>query len=579
LRVRMGLHQGLAEPRGADYAVTHTLNRVARVMSAGHGGQVLVSLAVAEAVRDRLPEGVSLRDLGQHRLKGLSHAEHLLQVVARDLPANFPPLKSTPVTAAPGGEATSLIDRIVRGQLVGREAELAEALALWQRAVTGEVGEARALLVSGEPGVGKTRFVQEVIAQARGSGAAVLTGECYAEGSAPYAPVAQMIRQALEDLSPGGLDLPDFVLADLLTLAPGLRSRYPDIPPNSPLDPQTELERVYDNVVELCARLAARAPLLLFLDDAHWADPGTLFLLRHLARRRRTTQALRALPLLIVMTYREVELHEARALHEVLLDLNRERLSARIKLARLSKAQTRDLLAAMFAEEITNDFLEGIYRETEGNPFFVEEVCKALVESGKLSFADGRWRRPSDMAEMEIPQSVRLAIQARVARLPGPAQDVLRLAGNLAEELGYGDDRGAPHSQIYAEMLKTFGISLAKHATYPETQNLIDTMLMLCRQPGGLAGLGALCLGGEAVVPALYTRIIDGFRSCGVGVERLRFFAIHVECDDGHADTMYEIIARKIGHSESSGISTLNAGEIVVNARLRFFDALLKELH
>jgi len=437
LRVRMGLHQGLAEPRGADYAVTHTLNRVARVMSAGHGGQVLLSLAVAEAVRDRLPEGVSLRDLGQHRLKGLSHAEHLLQVVARDLPANFPPLKSTPVTAAPGGEATSLIDRIVRGQLVGREAELAEALALWQRAVTGEVGEARALLVSGEPGVGKTRFVQEVIAQARGSGAAVLTGECYAEGSAPYAPVAQMIRQALEDLSPGGLDLPDFVLADLLTLAPGLRSRYPDIPPNSPLDPQTELERVYDNVVELCARLAARAPLLLFLDDAHWADPGTLFLLRHLARRRRTTQALRALPLLIVMTYREVELHEARALHEVLLDLNRERLSARIKLARLSKAQTRDLLAAMFAEEITNDFLEGIYRETEGNPFFVEEVCKALVESGKLSFADGRWRRPSDMAEMEIPQSVRLAIQARVARLPGPAQDVLRLAAFLGREFDF----------------------------------------------------------------------------------------------------------------------------------------------
>ncbi len=419
LRVRIGLHRGQAEAQGNDYAVSHTLNRAARVMSAGHGGQILLSLVMAEQVREHLPEGVSLRDLGQHRLKGLGLAEHLFQVVAADLPADFPPLHSTLVRPSSGDEIASLLDRIVHGRLVGRERELAEALTFWQRAAS---GEGQMLLVSGEPGVGKTRFVRELTAQAQTSGATVLVGECYAEGGAPYAPIAQMIRQAL-DAQPS-LNLPDFALADLLTLAPGLRSRYPAVPSNPPLDLQSEQERVYESVVELCARLTGRVPLLLFVDDAHWADGGTLSLLRHLARRLRQRRVM------IVATYREVELDEARVLNEVLLDLNRERLAARIKLTRLSREQTRDLLAAMFTEEITPEFLEGIYRETEGNPFFVEEVCKALIEAGKLTYADGRWQRPS-MAEVEIPQSVRLAIQARVARLSPPAQEALRLAAFL----------------------------------------------------------------------------------------------------------------------------------------------------
>ncbi|MEK7328400.1 MAG: AAA family ATPase, partial [Chloroflexota bacterium] len=431
LRVRMGLHAGPAEARGGDYAASHTLNRVARVASAGHGGQILLSLAVAEQVSD----GISLRDLGKHRLKGLSQAEHLFQIVADDLPSDFPPLNSTPVTPPTGGEVSSLLDRIVRGRLVGREAELTETTTLWQRVVA---GEGQVLLVSGEPGVGKTRLVRELMTQAQASGAIVLVGECYAEGGAPYAPIGQIIRQALDTPGweyPAGsrLGLPDFVVADLITLAPGLRARYPDIPLNPPLDPQSEQEHLHESVIELCARLTqvARAPLLLFVDDVHWADSGTLFLLRHLARRLRRGRAM------IVATYREVELDEARPLHEVLLDLNRERLAARLKLSRLSREQTRDLLTAMFAEETTPEFLEGIYHETEGNPFFVEEVCKALVESGQLYFADGRWRRPPDMADMEIPQSVRVAIQSRVNKLPAPAQESLLLAAIIGREFDF----------------------------------------------------------------------------------------------------------------------------------------------
>jgi pyrroloquinoline-quinone synthase len=158
--------------------------------------------------------------------------------------------------------------------------------------------------------------------------------------------------------------------------------------------------------------------------------------------------------------------------------------------------------------------------------------------------------------------------------------DVLRLAENLTEELGCGADAEmrTPHSRIYADMLKDFGIDLDAHPINPETQNLIDTMFMLCRQPRGTAGLGAMCLGAEGLVPAVYTRIIEGFRNRDVDLQRLEFFSIHIECDDGHAATMYEILARQTETSPSCRITALNAGEIAVSARLRFFDALMKRV-
>ena len=115
-------------------------------------------------------------------------------------------------------------------------------------------------------------------------------------------------------------------------------------------------------------------------------------------------------------TYREVELHENRTFHQVLLDLKRERLGERVKLTRLDRDQTEELLGALFSEDITPEFLENIYSETEGNPFFIEEVCKALADSGALFFRDGKWA-VLDMNELGVPQSVQIAIQSRVEEL------------------------------------------------------------------------------------------------------------------------------------------------------------------
>ncbi|MGD9405911.1 MAG: ABC transporter substrate-binding protein, partial [Anaerolineae bacterium] len=161
-----------------------------------------------------------------------------------------------------------------------------------------------------------------------------------------------------------------------------------------------------------------------------WAGSGTLFLLRHLARQMQRARVM------IVATYRQVELDAARPLHEVLLDLQRERLATRLNLPRLDREETRQLLAILHDEEITPEYLAGIYTETEGNPFFIEEVCKALVGSGKLYFQDGRWHRPS-MEELGVPQSVRVAIQSRLNVLPAETQETLRLAAILGREFEF----------------------------------------------------------------------------------------------------------------------------------------------
>ena len=333
---------------------------------------------------------------------------------------------------------SSPLERMARGRLVAREHEMAEATALWRRAMT---GDAQALLISGEPGIGKTRFARELEALAEVSQARVFVGECYPEGGAPYAPIAPIIQVALPPLrpSPAADALPDYVLADLIALVPGLRARFSNIAPNPPLDPQAEQHRLFESVVALLTPLARQTPILLFIDDVHWADTGTLFLLRYLARRAPRLR----LKLMIVLTYREVELDEARALNDVLADFTRERLATRLKLARLSREQTRQLIAAMFDETIADAIEETVHRETEGNPFFVEEVCKSLIDDQQLYCAEGQWCCAPNLAELHIPQSVRVTIQARIGKLPAPAQETLRLAAVIGREFDFQTLRAA----------------------------------------------------------------------------------------------------------------------------------------
>jgi predicted ATPase/class 3 adenylate cyclase len=149
LRARMGLHVGHAQAQGEDYTTTHTLNRVARIMSAAHGGQILLSEAVVELIRDDLPTGLSLRDLGHHHLKGLTHLEHIFQVVVPDLSANFPPLNTLNVAA------NNLPTQLTT--FIGRETEVAAV----KRLLSGS----RLTTLTGSGGCGKTRLAIQVASE------------------------------------------------------------------------------------------------------------------------------------------------------------------------------------------------------------------------------------------------------------------------------------------------------------------------------------------------------------------------------------------------------------------------------
>ncbi len=322
-------------------------------------------------------------------------------------------------------QAGTPIDHVVRGSLVGRDRELAEALQVWRKARQGESG---ILLISGEPGVGKTRLARELISQAQVEGGASLVGECYAEGSAPYAAFAQMILNAADWAD----DLPQLVQADLISLAPALRVRYPAVPLNPSLEPIAEQQRLYESAFAFFAHLAACAPVVLLLEDMHWADGGTLALARSLVRRFHQTST----PVLLILTFREGELTGQKGLNDLLTTLNRDQLASPLKLHRLDRQGTQDMLEALFAEAITADFADDMYRETEGNPFFIEELCKALIDSGQVYRENDRWQRRS-ATSIELPRSIRMAIETRMAGLPESTQEVLHLAAVLGRRFEF----------------------------------------------------------------------------------------------------------------------------------------------
>jgi tetratricopeptide (TPR) repeat protein len=358
-------------------------------------------------------------------------------------PASGPdPGSEDPSSAEDAAVDESPLERLARGRLVGRACEMAEARAQWQRVAAGKPAPP-VLLISGDPGVGKTPLVHEIMALAQVAGGRALASVCYAEDNVPYGPIVQLARAALPYLD----DEAGFAaLADLAGLAPDLAERFGAVSAGvasmAAPEPQVQQQRLFESVVSLAVALARRGPsgaatqpdipLLFVIEDLQWADPPSLFLLRHLARRSRPA----GLRLLVVLTYREAQPDASCCLEDVLLDFQREQLAAQIKLLPYDRAGTAELLQSLFQQEPEPAFVDAIYRVTEGNLFYIEEICKTLIEAGQLHRVDGHWHWP-DMTEHQLPPSIRATILARVAKLPEAVQDVLRLAAIIGREFDF----------------------------------------------------------------------------------------------------------------------------------------------
>lgn len=318
-----------------------------------------------------------------------------------------------------------LISQLARGRLVGRRAELDRLKGLWTETLG---GRGQMVVVSGEPGVGKSRLAQEMLVHARLSGARILRGGSYEfEATTPYLPFIEALRSWMNETTDEALAEATLDIApDLARLAPELTTRLGPFPERAALTPAEERLRLYEAVARLFKRLASRG-LVVFLDDLHWADQGTLSLIHSLLRQ------IAGSPIFLLGAYREIELDRSHPLAAALVEWNRERLVTRLALGRLSLVETRLFLATLFGQETVGEpFANAIHKETEGNPFFLEEVIKALIEQGQIYRSGNQWM--SDTAEnLAIPQSVKEAIGRRLDRLGATCLEVIHLAAALGK--------------------------------------------------------------------------------------------------------------------------------------------------
>jgi len=408
VRLRIGLNTGEMIQEEADL-FGEAVNAAARIASKAKGGQILVSEAV-RVVMGRAKD-VELVDRGRFRLKGFPERWRLYEVVWQE-------------------EAPAMPALVERTPFVGREAERADLRRCLDQASR---GRGTLLIVGGEPGVGKTRLAEELAAEARQRGQLALTGHCYEmQGAPPYIPFVEMLeatarivprdalREAVGDAAP-----------EVAKLMPELRRLFPDIDAPLELPPEQERRYLFNSMQEFMERAGRAQPLFLVLEDLHWAEDSTLLLLQHIAQR------LHEMPVLILGTYRDVELDVARPLARALEELVRQRLAHRLALKRLPQDGVEAMLRGLSGQQPPATLVQAVYSETEGNPFFVEEVFKHLAEERKLFDDRGRWRSDLSIGELEVPEGIRLVIGRRLERVSEECRRVLTTAAVIGRGFSF----------------------------------------------------------------------------------------------------------------------------------------------
>ena len=321
---------------------------------------------------------------------------------------------------------------------VGRSAEL-NTLRTLMPSAEGE-GQ-RVALLAGEPGSGKSRLVREFARAAASAGALVLYGACDAVVRIPYGPFVEALDHLVrvtetgelrEALGTGG--------GELMRLLPDLPARVGELPPPVDADPDTERHRLHTSVAELLSGVSGKRPVLLVLEDVHWADAPTLLLLRHLARVAGDAR------LLLLATFRDTGADMPEALSETLADLRRSDDVLRLRLTGLSDTEIAEFIQRAADCELGDEACEparAIRDLTDGNAFLVCELWRALVETGSVEVATGKIRFARPLAGLGAPDSVREVVGQRLSRLAPRTTELLELAATAGSEFDLGVVRRA----------------------------------------------------------------------------------------------------------------------------------------
>ena len=408
IEMRVGVSMGeVAEVDGDVHGLP--VVEASRLCAAADGGEVLVADVVRHLAGSRSTHTFVPRPALE--LKGFPDPVDACEVLWRDAEVAAVWLPRRLVDAA-------------RSSCVGRELELEVLQEAWASITP---GRRRLALVSGEPGIGKTRLVAELASTAED--ATIAYGWCDQDTSAAYFPWSTVVRSLTRSH-------PDVLAGVAPSLATEIHRLVPELGADDlPVVGDASITRLhlFDALDTFLGAVSARQSLLVVLDDLHWADAGTLAIIRHLLRSDRGE------PLLIVGTYRDTDLDRTHPLASSLHDLLREPGTVRVSLSGLGRDSVGILIADRAGHPASKEFVDLIFDETEGNPYFTEEVLAHLAESGAMhEDAHGDWVNTVPVADVGVPEGIRDALGRRLSRLPVETNEVLAVAAVVGREFDVG---------------------------------------------------------------------------------------------------------------------------------------------
>jgi adenylate cyclase len=584
LSVRICLHTGEGEFQDGDYYGS-AVNRCARLRGIAYGGQILLSRTTSDLVRDRLSEGLELRDLGFHPLKGLERPEHIFQLSGPGLPVDFPPL----LAGRPGVKIEPKIPAFIETEadmqaepvFVARERELKRLDSFLRTAVD---GKGQVAFVSGEPGRGKSALLQAFArrAQVNNPGLLVACGACNAYSGIgdpflPFRDVFAMLIGDVEDIwKSGGIScthaltlwkaLPhtidalvsrgpdlinilfpgDVLLSHALTAAPRRAETLSRLAKFSQLRAGSGSDIQQSQLFEQCTNtlqvLAETHPLLLVLDDLQWADTASISLLFHLGRRLATSR------ILILGAYRPYEISQGRGggkhpLEGVLLEFQRLYGDIIIDLSRRDEIEERKFVEALLDTEsnrLGEEFRRQMTSHTGGHPLFTLELLRHMQARGYLLMdQDGRWTHSPTLNWDDLPPQIEGVIVERLSRLEDGLHDILAVASVEGETFT---------AQVVAKIQ-----DIRERTLIRQLSETLEKQHKLVQEVGEVS-VGERILSHYRFLHILYQQYI--YNNLGGGERRLLHREIGEVLEAIYADRAEEIAAKLAIHFEKAGIQS-----------------------
>ena len=289
-------------------------------------------------------------------------------------------------------------------------------------------GQGRLVMLVGEPGIGKTRTTQELASYAESRGAQVFWGRCYEdEGTPPYWPWVQTMRSYVQQASREQLTAEiGSGAAAIAEIVPEILGKLPGLETPPALDPEAARFHLFDSITTFLKNAAQNQPLMMVLDDLHWADRSSLLLLEFLARELGEAR------ILLVGCYRDIDLSRQHILTETLAQLSREPVFRRQVLRGLSQDDLGEFINLTTGVQLPQNLNDTLFAHTEGNPFFMTEIIRLLSESGELTA-----EHIGTPEGIKIPAGVREVIGQRLNRLSERCNEVLTTASIIGREFDF----------------------------------------------------------------------------------------------------------------------------------------------